>query len=195
MAQSLNTKNPFVDYSSRLQAILSSSEWSAVAKLAEDMHKCWKEGRRVFLCGNGGSAGNAIHLANDFLYGIAKQTGKGLKVSALSSNSAVITCLANDVGYDSIFSEQLAVQAEKGDLLIALSGSGNSKNILKVIEQAKLMAVKSYAILGFTGGLSKTLVDVPIHFPVNDMQIAEDLQIIVGHMLMQWLSNNRPEMG
>jgi D-sedoheptulose 7-phosphate isomerase len=57
------------------------------------------------------------------------------------------------------------------------------------------MAVKSYAILGFTGGLSKTLVDVPIHFPVNDMQIAEDLQIIVGHMLMQWLSNNRPEMG
>lgn len=147
----------------------------------------------MFFCGNGGSAGNAIHLANDFLYGIAKRNGGGLKVMALSDNPAVITCLANDLGYEHIFSEQLAVQAEKGDLLIALSGSGNSPNILRVIEQAKSMGVKSYAVLGFTGGKCKQLADVPIHFSVNDMQIAEDLQIIVGHMLMQWLYANRPQ--
>ncbi len=78
-----------------------------------------------------------------------------------------------------------------GDLLIVLSGSGNSPNIVRAIEQAKAMEVKSYAILGFTGGKCKDLADMPIHFPVNDMQIAEDMQLIVGHMLMQWLYSNR----
>ncbi len=192
MKSSIDAIEYFSEYSKRLQTILVDSEWIAVKQLAEDIQICWQEDRRVFLCGNGGSAGNAIHLANDFLYGIAKQSGGGLKVLSLSDNPAVITCLANDIGYDQIFSEQLAVQAKKGDLLIALSGSGNSPNIIRVIEQAKVMGVKSYAILGFTGGKCKKLVDVPIHFPINDMQIAEDLQIVVGHMLMQWLYINRP---
>ena len=191
---SIPTSNELINgYSSRLQSVLASSDWSGVNVLASDMLTCWQEGRRVFLCGNGGSAGNAIHLANDFLYGIAKTTGAGLKVMALSANAAVLTCLANDVGYEHIFSEQLAVQAQKGDLLIALSGSGNSGNIVRVIEQAKKMGVKSFALLGFSGGKCKVLADVPIHFPVDDMQIAEDLQLIVGHMLMQWLFANRPK--
>lgn len=181
----------FNEYSSRLKAVLSVSDWSPVAQLANDLQFCLKENRRLFICGNGGSAGNAIHLANDFLYGVAKITGGGLKVLSLSDNAAVITCLANDLGYDQIFSEQLAVQGQKGDLLITLSGSGNSPNIIRVIEQAKAMNIKSYAILGFDGGKCKKLADVPIHFPVNDMQIAEDLQVIVGHMLMQWLFINR----
>lgn len=189
--QTTSATEHFADYSKRLQAVLATSDWSGVTQLANDMLACWQEGRRVFLCGNGGSAGNAIHLANDFLYGIAKHSGGGLKALALSDNAAVITCLANDLGYEHIFSEQLAVQAQKSDLLIALSGSGNSPNIVRVIEQAKAMGVKSFAVLGFTGGECKRLADVPIHFPVNDMQIAEDLQVIVGHMLMQWLYANR----
>lgn len=182
----------FVDYSRRLQEVLASTDWSNVKKLGECMLECWQNGRRVFLCGNGGSAGNAIHLANDFLYGVARKTGGGLKVMALSANSAVITCLANDVGYDHVFSEQLAVQAQKGDLLLVLSGSGNSGNILRVLDQARLMGVKSFAILGYDGGKSKNLADVALHFPVDDMQIAEDLQLIVGHMVMQWLFANTP---
>jgi D-sedoheptulose 7-phosphate isomerase len=193
MNQTLSAKELILDYSSRLQEVLGSSDWSSVNLLAQDMLRCWQEKRQVFFCGNGGSAGNAIHLTNDFLYGIAKKTGGGLKVQALSANTAVMTCLANDVGYESIFSEQLAVQAQAGDLLIALSGSGNSPNIVRVIEQAKVMDVKSYAILGFTGGKCKELADVPIHFPVKDMQIAEDMQLIVGHMMMQWLYSNRPQ--
>lgn len=193
MSQTVATKDLILGYSSKLQEVLASSDWSSVNLLAQDMLRCWREKRQVFFCGNGGSAGNAVHLANDFLYGIAKKTGGGLKVQALSANSAVMTCLANDVGYESIFSEQLAVQAQAGDLLIALSGSGNSPNIVRVIEQAKAMDVKSYAILGFTGGKCKELADVPIHFPVNDMQIAEDMQLIVGHMMMQWLYSNRPQ--
>ena len=188
-----NIKDFFQSYSEKLQEILQQSDWSPVEELATDMQKCWKDGRRVFLCGNGGSAGNAIHLANDFIYGIAKTTGGGLRAISLSDNSAVITCLANDVGYDHIYSEQLAVQADKGDLLIALSGSGNSPNILLAVEQAKKMQIKSFAVLGYSGGKCKDIVDVPIHFPIDDMQIAEDLQIIVGHMLMQWLYINRPE--
>lgn len=182
----------FSDYAKRLHAVLSHNDWSLVAKLAFDMKKCWQKKKQVFICGNGGSAGNAIHLANDFLYGIAKQTGAGLKVHALSANPAILTCLGNDVGYDRIFAEQLAVYGQASDLLIVLSGSGNSPNIMAVLEQAQIMNIKSYAILGFSGGKSKTLADVAIHFPVNDMQIAEDLQLIVGHMLMQWLYMNRP---
>jgi D-sedoheptulose 7-phosphate isomerase len=172
-----------------LQEVLATNDWSKVSLLASDMLECWREKRQVFLCGNGGSAGNAIHLANDFLYGVAKKTGGGIRVQALSANPAVMTCLGNDVGYEHIFSEQLAVQAQAGDVLIALSGSGNSSNIVRTIEQAKGMGVKSYAVLGFSGGKCKELADVAIHFPVNDMQLSEDLQLVVGHMLMQWLAS------
>ena len=148
---------------------------------------------QVFICGNGGSAGNAIHIANDYLYGIAKRPGGGLRVNALSANPAVLTCLANDIGYEHIYSEQLSVMANADDLLIVLSGSGNSPNIVAALEQAKAMNIKSYALLGFSGGRSKELADVAIHFPIDDMQISEDLQLIVGHMLMQWLYKNRPK--
>jgi len=193
MRKIVPVKDIIMDYAARLQNVLANSDWSGVDLLAQDMLRCWQEKRQVFFCGNGGSAGNAVHLANDFLYGIAKKTGGGLKVQSLSANSAVMTCLANDLGYESIFSEQLAVQAQAGDLLIVLSGSGNSPNIVRAIEQAKAMGVKSYAILGLTGGKCKELANVPIHFPVNDMQIAEDMQLIVGHMVMQWLYSNRPK--
>jgi D-sedoheptulose 7-phosphate isomerase len=179
-------------YANNLSDVLGSSDWSSVAQLGKDMRECWLAGRQVFFCGNGGSAGNAIHLANDFLYGIAKRTGAGLKVQALSANPAVMTCLANDVGYDFIYSEQLAVLAESGDLLVVLSGSGNSPNILRALEQAKGMGVKSCAILGYTGGQCKSMADFSIHFPVDDMQIAEDMQLVVGHMLMKWLYQNQP---
>lgn len=177
----------FSNYSNRVQENLKNSDWTNVSKLANDMLDCWRLGNVIYLCGNGGSAGNAVHLANDFLYGVAKSIGKGMRVNALTANSSLITCLANDVGYESIFSEQLATLANKGDLLVVFSGSGNSPNILKVLEQAKIMEVKSYAIVGFDGGKSKLMADIAIHFPVFDMQISEDFQLIVGHMLMQWL--------
>ena len=194
MSTPLPSTDFFTGYASRLQASLASAEWSGVAQLAADIHACWLQKRQVFICGNGGSAGNAIHLANDFLYGIAKRPGGGLRVNALSANPAVITCLANDIGYERIYSEQLSVMANPDDVLIVLSGSGNSPNIVAALEQAKAMNVKSYAILGFSGGRSKQLADVPIHFSVDDMQISEDLQLVVGHMLMQWLYDNRPKL-
>jgi D-sedoheptulose 7-phosphate isomerase len=174
------------EYARRLAAVLGAQDWSGVARLAEDLRDCRDSGRQLFLCGNGGSAGNAIHLANDFIYGISKTVGIGLRVTALPANTSVITCLANDIGYDAIFSAQLAVQARPRDVLIALSGSGNSPNILKALEQAKAMGMRSYAILGYTGGRAKAMADVAIHFPVDDMQLSEDLQLVVGHILMQY---------
>jgi D-sedoheptulose 7-phosphate isomerase len=183
----------FAGYAARLGGVLASSDWSGVAALGNDMLSAWKEGRQVFLCGNGGSAGNAVHLANDLVYGVAKRSGGGMRAIALPANTSVMTCLGNDLGYDRIFCEQLAVQGREGDLLIALSGSGNSPNIVSAIERARAMRIKSYAILGYGGGRCKELADVAIHFPVNDMQIAEDMQLVVGHMLMQWLYEHRPQ--
>ena len=184
-------KNFFAEYALRLQNILAASDWSGVEQLAQAVLEAWHGGKQVFLCGNGGSAGNAIHIANDFVYGIAMQTGAGIRALSLSANSAVITCLANDLGYEHIYSEQLAVQGQPGDILIVLSGSGNSLNIVKVLEQARSMDIKTCAILGYKGGRCKELAEVVIHFPVDDMQIAEDLQLVVGHMLMQWLYQQR----
>jgi D-sedoheptulose 7-phosphate isomerase len=182
----------FTRYAARLSAIMAQADWSGVAQLASDLHRCWREGRSVFICGNGGSAGNAIHLANDYLYGIAKDTGRGIRVQALAANPSVLTCLANDVGYDAVFSSQLLVQGRPGDVLLVFSGSGNSPNVVRALEQAKAMNIRSYAVLGFGGGRCKQLADVPIHFAIDDMQISEDLQLVVGHMIMQWLYANPP---
>jgi D-sedoheptulose 7-phosphate isomerase len=174
-------------YASRIERTLQAADWSAVERLGEDLRDCWRTGRQVFLCGNGGSAANAIHLANDYIYAFSKKEGSGIRAHSLPGNQATVTCLANDEGYDQVYSLQLAVFARPGDVLIALSGSGNSPNILKVLEKAREMGVRSYAILGFSGGKAKALADVPIHFAVDDMQVSEDLQMMVGHMIMQWL--------
>jgi D-sedoheptulose 7-phosphate isomerase len=184
----------FSDYSSRLSAALQGFDWTPVERLAYDLRDCWQSGRQVFLCGNGGSGGNANHLANDFLYALSKTKGSGLRVHSLSANPSTLTCLANDEGYDQVFSLQLAVLACAGDVLVVFSGSGNSPNIVKALEEAKTIGMASYAVLGYSGGKAKALADVPIHFAIDDMQIAEDAQMVIGHMLMQWLYAQRGEI-
>jgi D-sedoheptulose 7-phosphate isomerase len=175
-------------YSSDLVNALKLNAMGEVTKLGAAMLQAWKTGSNIYFCGNGGSAGNANHLANDFIYGAGTGNGTGLRAESLSANSAVLTCLANDIGYDNIYSEQIRVKGNPGDILIVLSGSGNSPNVVNAIDQANKMGLATFAVLGFTGGRCKELAQVPIHFEVHDMQIAEDLQLIVGHMCMQWLS-------
>jgi len=175
------------NYSSKLQAVLDQQDWQPVDRLGRDLQEIWASNRRVFLCGNGGSAANAIHIANDFMYGASCEEKTGLKVHALPANQAVLTCLANDLSYEDVYSHQISVLGRQDDLLIVLSGSGNSPNILRALEQAKASGLKSYAILGYSGGKALDMADVAIHFPVDDMQIAEDCQLVVGHMLMRWL--------
>lgn len=181
-------KNVISTYSKKITDALSLEVMQLVPVLANALLTAWRTGGTIYICGNGGSAGNAIHLANDFLYGAGKRNGAGLRVEALSANAAVITCLANDTGYENIYAEQLKVKGSAGDVLIVLSGSGNSPNILKALEIGNSMGMTTFAVLGFSGGQCKTVAQHPIHFEIDDMQIAEDLQLIVGHMCMQWLS-------
>ncbi len=168
-----------------------------VEELALSLQSAWLDGRKIFICGNGGSAGNAIHIANDLLYG-AGACGDdplfpGLRIESLPANSAVITCLGNDIGYENIFSHQLKVKAEQNDILIVLSGSGNSKNIVNALTMSMSIGMKSFALLAYNGGACKELADKAIHFETYDMQIAEDAQLIVGHLCMKWLSSNKPK--
>ena len=183
------------DYLKKLYGSFNNEIYADIGRLANDLMNAWREKRNVFICGNGGSAANAIHMANDFHYGIgACGSGPkipGLRIEALPANQGIVTCLANDTGYENIFAHQLSVKAEEEDLLIVLSGSGNSSNIVRALNVSKEIGMKSYAIVGYSGGESKKIADHAIHFIVNDMQIAEDTQLIVGHICMQWLNQHK----
>lgn len=178
------------NYVEKLTRALGLGAMSQVPALGEVLRESWRLGRTIYLCGNGGSAGNAIHIANDLLYGAGVNNGGGLRVEALSANPAVLTCLANDLGYDQIYAEQIKIKAQPGDVLIVLSGSGNSPNVVRALEMGNAKGMKTFAILGYSGGRCKEIAQHPIHFEIDDMQIAEDIQLIVGHICMQWLCAN-----
>jgi len=182
-------QNHIKNYTNKLSHAMNLEAMDDIQGLAEALLEAWIEGRSIYLCGNGGSAGNAIHLANDLIYGAGVKNGAGLRVEALSANAAVLTCLGNDIGYDYIYSEQIRVKGNPGDVLVVLSGSGNSLNVVKAIEVGNSIGMKTFAILGFSGGRCKDLAQYSIHFEIDDMQIAEDLQLIVGHICMKWLSD------
>lgn len=180
--------NLFINsYLTRLKHTLKQNQSIKIKELYQKLLFIWKQKRNLFICGNGGSASNANHIANDLLCVLASKKKIGLKVESLSSNPAVITCIANDKGYENIFSDQIHSKCNSGDLLIVLSGSGNSKNILNAIIAAKKMNVYTFGILGFDGGKSKKILDNFINFQVNDMQISEDIQMIVFNICLQML--------
>jgi D-sedoheptulose 7-phosphate isomerase len=178
------------DYSARLAGALTLPAIKQVPELAAAFKQAWDTKKTIYLCGNGGSAGNAIHLANDFIYGAGLTRGIGLRIESLAANPAVLTCLANDIGYEEVYAEQLRVKANSGDVLLVFSGSGNSPNIVRALEMGNKLGMETFAILGFSGGKCKDIAKHPLHFAIDDMQIAEDLQLIIGHMIMQWLCDS-----
>lgn len=178
-------------YLYHLEDAWRSCDWKEVEGLAKALLECWQNNRQVFLCGNGGSAASATHLANDLLYGIDKPKGHGLRATSLAANASVLTCLGNDTSYKEIFSRQLEVLGQAGDLLIVISGSGNSDNIVEALKAARQLGLQSYALVGYSGGAALSLADHSIHFHVHDMQIAEDLHMMLGHMLSQWLLDHK----
>lgn len=184
--------SPFEPYLRRLQEGLGKLDLEKIEQLARALGEAWRQGRQVFLCGNGGSAANALHMANDLLYGVSREKGPGIRVQALPANTSVLTCLANDLSYERIFSAQLAVLGQPGDVLIVLSGSGNSPNILRSLEVAQDKGMRTFALLGYSGGKAKAMAEVSIHVPLDDMQVAEDLQLVIGHMVMRWLCDHSP---
>ena len=172
-------------YISLLQATLSELDEDSVNELCNLCYEAVNQNKKVFICGNGGSAANALHIVNDLVYGA--NTERGVNAEALTANTAIMTCLANDLSYDKIFSHQLKVKASTGDILIVLSGSGNSSNIIEALSKAKELGLTSCAIVGFSGGKAKSLADIVIHCEIDDMQIAEDVQLTIGHILMRSL--------
>ena len=107
-----------------------------------------------------------------------------------SANAAVLTCWANDIGYEEVCAEQLRVTANSGDVLVVFSGSGNSPNVVCALEIGNKLGMVIFAILGFSGGKCKEVAKHPLHFAINTMQIAEDLQLIIGLMIMHWLCSD-----
>ena len=182
-----------LDYARRLQIAFAEGPIAAIGDLAAALLDALQQGHHVFIAGNGGSAANAMHLANDFLFGVGREFGVGLRVEALPANASILTCLANDLSYEEVFAEQIRLKGQPGDLLIVLSGSGNSQNVVRAIAAAHLRQMKTFAVLGFSGGACRDSVQCPIHFAVDDMQISEDLQLMVGHICMQWVRKRLAE--
>jgi D-sedoheptulose 7-phosphate isomerase len=173
-------------YRSNLSRCLDALPESDITNLVNLLWQVRQQERQVFICGNGGSAANALHISNDLLYGI-NPSGAAMRVEALSANTAVMTCLGNDTGYVNIFSHQLKVKGVCGDLLLVLSGSGNSPNILAALEQARVLGMHTFAVVGYDGGKAKIMADANIHIDIPDMQISEDMQLILGHIVMREL--------
>ena len=136
-------------YKSKLEKVWRYLDYEKVNLLANELLSVWSRSRNIFICGNGGSAANANHIANDLIFGVNPE-GKGLKVHSLWVNSSINLCLANDIGHENIFSHQLETLATKGNILITLSEICNSPNIFKALKKAKELRLRSIALLGFT---------------------------------------------
>ena len=173
-------------YFLNISKVLKSISKTKINLLVSEIHKLKKNNKKLFICGNGGSAANAIHVANDFLF-TKLSNKKMINVEALTSNNAIITCIANDVGYKYIFSKQLENKGSTNDMLLIFSGSGNSENLIEAIKVAKKKKMKIFAILDFDGGLCKRLLKNYVHVNINDMQISEDFQLIIGHIILKSL--------
>lgn len=171
-------------YLKEIQDLLENIDIESVILLRKMLYQCWYKQNTVFLIGNGGSEANATHLANDLLYGLGKSAGgAGLKAISLSANCSVLSAIANDDGYEYIFSKQLETLASSGDMLLVFSGSGNSKNLITCIQTAKKMGLQTAGFLGFDGGKAKEFLDVCVHSKTYNMQASEDIQIILGHAI------------
>ena len=180
----MSTKE-IIKYKDNLNRIINNIDFYQIDNLSKKIKNIWKKKKKIFICGNGGSAANAIHIANDMIYGIGMGKIPGINVEALVANSSVITCLANDAGYENIFSKQIEAKGKKDDLLICLSGSGNSQNIINAINYAKKLKIETFGIFGYSGGKAIKLVNNFIHINLNDMQISEDMQLIIMHMCIR----------
>src|SRR5271168_552894 len=174
------------DYLARVCEEIQRLDPAQCEKVCELVEAAYDEGRFVFIIGNGGSGANASHLCED----LAKCTlsdfecQRRLKVLSLTDNTAGIMAWANDEGYDRIFVEQLKNLASPGDLLLAISGSGNSPNILKAVAWANENGLSTVGITGFSGGILKSLAHHNLHAAVDDMGIVESLHQVVFHWII-----------
>jgi len=177
-------------YLERLKDEIDRLDQGETQRLADLIHDVWQNERAVFIFGNGGSACLASHLSEDLAKGtfresdLAAHTVKRLKVLSLTDNVGFLTALGNDMGYDQVFVQQLATYAGPGDLAIAISGSGNSPNVITAVEWANDNGLKTFGMTGFDGGKLKQLQHDGIHVPLDDMGMLESIHGCLIHWLV-----------
>ena len=178
------------NYFQQLTSTLSAMPLEQVELIADRLLAAYHRDATIFTCGNGGSASLASHMACDLGKGTAMpgETPR-LRVFALTDNIPMLTALANDMAFDRIFAEQLQSLGRAGDVLFAISGSGNSHNILNAIRQARVLHFEVIGITGFDGGAMESLCDTCLVVPANNMQMIEDAHMAVAHCIFSLVRN------
>jgi D-sedoheptulose 7-phosphate isomerase len=186
----LGTKLDVRPFLERVSQELLRLDPAEVRALANAIHDCYLKGRMVFLCGNGGSGSNASHFCEDLGKGTLRREDfendekKRLRVLSLTDNTPYILAWGNDEGFDRVFVEQLKNLASPGDLLIAISGSGNSPNILRAVEWANRNGLTTFGCTGFSGGKLRALAQRNLHVPLDDMGIVESIHLTAFHWVL-----------
>lgn len=185
-----------MDYTGQIEAYLEMEKKVIDSLPKEDINGVMNvleaarhEGGRIFICGNGGSASTAAHYVCDFNKGVSLDRDVKYDFECLSDNVPMMMAVANDIGYDDIFVVPLRNKMKKGDVVIGISGSGNSENVARAIAYANENGAESIAICGYSGGIIKKIAKHCIHVNVNNMQIVEDVHLILDHLMMFILSN------
>jgi len=184
--------NSFQDYVSRIGLALSATSSKKIEEVIEIILNCSDNDGTIWLIGNGGSASTSSHFATD-LSRCTNSKGKPIKGVSLCDNSGLITAIGNDFSFQEIFVKQLSNLAQKNDLLISISASGNSENIINAIEYANTNSIKTVALNGFNGGRVHEICECSIHVPttIGDYGVAEDAHSIISHFICSQLRNSR----
>jgi len=178
----------FSNYFDKVTETLGKVDIESVNKFIEKIYECYNKGNTVYIFGNGGSAATASHVTGDFMKGISYGLEKRFKVVCLNDNIPAITAISNDLTYDEVFYEQLKTYLKKDDVVVGISGSGNSVNVIKALNYAKELGSTIVGFCGYKGGKLREMADILIYAPVNDMEITEDIHIIIFHAIKQLIN-------
>lgn len=170
-------------YIASLQEMISRIDINAIERAVDILLEAYDKGNNIYIFGNGGSGTTASHMTGDFIKGVSYGLDKKFRMICLNDNYTTLTAFANDISYDLVFVEPLKNFLQEGDIVIGLSGSGNSRNVVLALEYAKERNARIIGFSGYSGGKVKALSDVSVHIPVDSMEISEDLHLSVLHMI------------
>ena len=180
----MDYRNEIKDYIRIETEVLGKLEVEAINDALNLLYDTLQKEGNVYIFGNGGSSATASHFQNDFNKGISEHTQKKFRFQCLNDNIATLMAVANDIGFEEVFRFQLMGKLKPEDIVIAISGSGNSENVIRAVEYAKEQDCKVIGLTGYTGGKLRELSDISLHVPVNSMQITEDLHMVLDHLMM-----------
>lgn len=167
--------------------ILEKLDKEKLCAALEVLVNALNDDRDIYIFGNGGSSATASHFQNDFNRGVSEHTEKKFRFHCLNDNVPTIMAIANDISFDEVFRQQLINKVKDTDVIMAISGSGNSKNVINAVEYAKQCGAYVIGITGYDGGKLYQMADLNLHVPVNSMQITEDVHMIFDHLMMSVL--------